>query len=94
MLTSFVLPMIIACHAHAPSIAELQTASSSNLLKWAAEKNVILVAGGKRQAPGPIHDENHDYGLPANQHAGDGYPSDDPYNGSTDNNKDHPNKPY
>jgi hypothetical protein len=53
-----------------------------------------------RRAPGPYHgddphgddphgndphDEIHDAKLPANQHKDDGYPSNDPYNGSVPN---------
>lgn len=51
----------------------------------------------KRHAPGPEHggnpngddphDEQHIYGQ-------DGYPKEDPYNGSTSNDRDHPYKPY
>lgn len=61
--------------------------------------SMMLVAGAFRQAPGPIHgpdphDEVHDYGLPANKEAGNGYPSDDPYNDSTSNNRNYPYRPY
>jgi hypothetical protein len=53
----------------------------------------------RREAPGPDHgddpqDEVHDGDLPANQHKHDGYPSKDPYNGSTSNDRNNPYKPY
>lgn len=69
---------------------------------------VIRVAAARR-APGPYHgedpngkdpngddphDEQHDPGLPANRHERDGYPSKDPYGGTTPNNRDEPYKPY
>lgn len=72
-------------------------------LKPTKEKPMVLVDRYKpREKPGrgesdPHEDGNgevHDGGLPSNKHAGDGYPSDDPYNGSTSNNKDSPTKPY
>lgn len=57
------------------------------------------IAGAFREAPGPVHgadphDEIHDYGLPANKEAGNGYPSSDPYNDTLPNDRDHPYKPY
>ncbi len=51
------------------------------------------VHGSDPHGPDP-HDEQHDPNLPANSHAGDGYPSSDPYNGSTGNNADRPYRPY
>ncbi len=85
-----VLPFLLACNMQAPPT--VVNDSHPNLFRWASEHNVQLIAE-------PIHgddphNEKHDSGLPANKHAGDGYPSDDPYNGQTDNNKDSPNKPY
>lgn len=52
-----------------------------------------------RRAPGPDHgSKNIPHGPDPHDeqhHAGqDGFPSDDPYNGSTNNDKDHPNRPY
>lgn len=92
MLTTFVLPMLLACNMHAPTTADIQAASSSNLLKWAAEKNVILIAA-------PDHgddpnDERHMDGLPSWDQRNKHKPSSDPYNGSTSNNKWEPNRPY
>lgn len=57
------------------------------------------IAGGGRKAPGPDHgddpnDEQHDPELPANKHKRDGYPSKDPYNGTTPNNIREPFTPY
>lgn len=51
-----------------------------------------------RVAPGPYHgddphDEVHDKDLPANKDYGL-YPSSDPYNDTTKNDKDHPYRPY
>ncbi len=92
--------MALALHAQLPTQHELQVAKSSiNVLQWAAMHKTEFIAAGRRKSPGPDHggdpnDEKHDPGLPGNAHAGDGYPSDDPYNDSTDNNKNHPNKPY
>ncbi len=89
MLNTF-LPFILACQMQAPPVNVHD--DTANLFKWASEHNVQLLAA-------PIHgddphDEKHDGGIPGNAHAGDGYPSDDPYNGETSNNKDHPNRPY
>lgn len=77
--------MLIASHMQAPSLSELQAATSPNVLKAASAKQMVLIVGGKRRAPGPDHggdpnDEQHDGGLPANKEAGNGYPSGDPYN--------------
>ncbi len=52
-----------------------------------------------RIAPGPDHGSReipHGPDPRDEQHHGgqDGFPSDDPYNGSTGNDKDHPNRPY
>lgn len=93
MLTSIVLTVCFALN----SPQDLTTANTG-VLKGAGS-NMILIAGSGRVAPGPIHgadphNEQHDGGLPANQHAGDGYPSSDPYNDTTPNNRDSPNKPY
>lgn len=96
MLTAIILPMIVTCNLQAPSPSDLQQAKEvTNIFKWAAEKQVILIAGGKRRAPGPDHgddpnDETHDSGLPANKEAGNGYPSSDPYDDTLPNRR----KPY
>jgi hypothetical protein len=93
-----VLPLLIALNAQVPCPHDLQTTKSVGVLKWASEHRTEVLAR-PRKGPGPDHgadpdDERHDYGLPSNQHAGDGYPSDDPYNNSTPNNRNSPNKPY
>lgn len=93
MLTSILLPVLFVSNLNAGFSDEIKTAESPNLLKKSAERGLVLLAKG-REAPGPIHDENHDGDLPANKHKGDGYPSTDPYDGSTDNNRGNPNKPY
>lgn len=77
-----VLARILTCDANRSSSAQ-----------------VSPIASNFREAPGPIHgadphDEIHDSGLPANREAGTGYPSSDPYNDSTSNNRDYPNRPY
>lgn len=95
MLNNVIMPLIIAGSLQAPSPAEIQAAQPVfNLVKWAAAKQVILVAGARR-APGPDHggdpnDETHDGGLPANKEAGNGFPSSDPYNDEIPNGR----KPY
>jgi hypothetical protein len=98
MLTTAVLPLLVALSSQAPVEHDMLNVSSDNFLKWAAGHRTEIIAK-PRQGPGPDHggdpnDETHDYGLPANAHAGDGYPSDDPYNDTTPNNKNKPYKPY
>ena len=53
----------------------------------------------KREAPGPEHggdphDEIHDDDLPARASRNEGFASQDPYGGTTTNDKWHPNTPY
>ena len=98
MLSTVVLPLLIAINAQVPALHELQATKADNFLKWATLHRTEVLAKPYK-GPGPIHgddpnDEKHDGKLPSNDHAGDGYPSDDPYNGTTPNNKDHPYKPY
>lgn len=96
LTTAVMLPLLVVINTQAPSLSELKEAKQViNPIKWAAENNVILVAGGRRRAPGPDHgddpnEEQHDPGLPANQEAGNGFPSSDPYNDSLPNRR----KPY
>lgn len=99
MLTTIVLPMLVSCSLQAPTIADIQSAKEvTNIFKWAAANQVILVAGGRRSAPGPDHgddpnDEQHQ-DIPAWNERNKHRPSGDPYNGSTDNNKGAPFTPY
>jgi hypothetical protein len=97
MLSTVVLPLFVAINTQDLPQPTLQGTCYINVLKWAAEHPDQVLA--KRKEPGPDHggdpnDEQHDPGLPANAHAGDGYPSDDPYNDTTPNNKNHPYRPY
>lgn len=99
MLTAFVLPLVVTVHTNAPLQHNLQSVPASvDVFKWAAERRTEILASPRR-GPGPDHggdpnDETHDGGLPSNAHAGDGYPSDDPYNDTTSHNKNRPYKPY
>jgi hypothetical protein len=103
MLTTALLPLLIAVNAQMPTQHDLDAAKSVNFIKWAAEHRTEVIAPaqsglvspgpvflGRRQEPGTDHgddpnDETHDGDLPANAHKRDGYPSRDPYAGSTSN---------
>ncbi len=100
MLTTVVLPLLVAVNVQSPSLAEIQNAKAvTDLFKMAqGEQRLELIAGGGRRAPGPDHgddpnDETHQ-DIPAYNQRNAHKPSSDPYNGSTDNNKWEPNKPY
>lgn len=93
MITTVLMPLIVSCNLNASAPQALVCTQNTG-----SGSTYALIAG-RRQGPGPDHggdpnDETHDGGLPSNAHAGDGYPSDDPYDGTTTHNKYRPNKPY
>jgi hypothetical protein len=91
MLTGILLHLTVSGNLHSPLPADLQDSARTSIL------NGRIILAGRRKAPGPDHgddpnggdpnDEQHDGDLPANAHKHDGYPSKDPYNGTTKNGK-------
>ena len=96
MFTTALVSLIMTFTPHVDPVLKIRILTCDGSANSA---QVTQVASNFREAPGPIHgsdphDEIHDGGLPANKEAGNGYPSSDPYNDSTSNNKDYPNRPY
>ncbi|MBX9688247.1 MAG: hypothetical protein K2X27_16180 [Candidatus Obscuribacterales bacterium] len=102
MLATFIFSTLIASASNLPSpqiptVSELkETRQVTNIFKWAAEKQVILIAGRQWLAPehgDDPHDEQHQ-DIPAYNERNAHRPPSDPYAGTTPNDRNDPFRPY